>query len=211
MLVPERVADRAYPLAHPQRCRIAERRHRQPRLTVDLDERDVGVRIGAHDPGAEAAAVGQLDRDPFGAVDYVFVRQDAAVGVDDEAAAGAAMRRVAVGTRRTEVEGCIEQVRRIWRSGPSFSPALVPLRRRIDVDDGGVDPLDDVGKAHERRRRNGRVGDRPRIGHPRAPGDDRRARQSAGEDRADKKGDDCSERDSNERDAARHNPIASCQ
>ena len=96
VLVAERVADREDPLAHPQRRRIAERRDRQPGLAVDLDQRDVGVGIGADDARAESPAVRQLHRDPLGAIDDVVVGQDAAVGVDDEAAAGAAPRGIAL-------------------------------------------------------------------------------------------------------------------
>jgi hypothetical protein len=91
VLVAERVADRADPLAHPQRGRIAQRRHRQAGLAVDLDQRDVGVGIGADGAGAKRPPVRELDDDALGAVDDVVVGEDAAVGVDDEAAAGAGL------------------------------------------------------------------------------------------------------------------------
>src|SRR5205823_1262708 len=81
VLVAERIPDGADPLAHAQHRRVAERRNRKPRLAVDLDQRNVGVRIGADHAGAEAAAVGQLHRDPLGTIDHVVVGQDAAVDV----------------------------------------------------------------------------------------------------------------------------------
>ena len=58
-------------------------------------------RIGADHVRPQRPAVGQLHGDPLGALDHVIVRQDAAVGVDDEAAAGAAARRIAVARRST--------------------------------------------------------------------------------------------------------------
>ena len=62
---------------------------------LHLDQRDVGVRIGPDHLGAQAAAVGQLDRDPVGALDHVVVGEDVTLLVDDEAGAGAAPRRLA--------------------------------------------------------------------------------------------------------------------
>ena len=43
-------------------------------------QRDVDVGIGADDSRAQRAAVGQLHRDPLGAVDDVMVGEDVAVG-----------------------------------------------------------------------------------------------------------------------------------
>jgi hypothetical protein len=123
VFVAERVANRAHPLTHPQLRRLAERRDRQAALAVHLDQGDVGVRIGADDAGAQRAAVGQFDDDPFGAVDDVVVGQDAAVGVDDEAAAGAAPRDVAaVGARSAS------------RDRRTASPAH-PVSRRVHAAD----------------------------------------------------------------------------
>jgi hypothetical protein len=56
------ISDGAHPFAHAERRRVAERRDRQARLAVDLDERDVGVGIGAM-TRVQAAAVRQLDGD----------------------------------------------------------------------------------------------------------------------------------------------------
>jgi hypothetical protein len=204
VLVAERVADRADPLTHAERRRIAERRNRQTGLAVDFDHRDVGVGVGADHPRTEAAAVGQLHGDPLGAVDDVIVRQDAAVGVDDEAAAGAAVRRVAIRPRRVEVERPVEQVRRIgWPGAPLPPSSLVALRRRIDVHDGRIDPLDDVGEI-DRCGRADRVRRRTHVGHVRCPGDDRGPVEPAGEDGADEKGDDRCERHGHEGEAAGH-------
>ena len=47
------------------------------------------------DVRAQAAAVGQLDRDALGALDDVMIGEDVALFVDDEAGAGAAPRRLA--------------------------------------------------------------------------------------------------------------------
>ena len=108
----------------------------RPGLAVDLDQGDVGLRIRADDSGAHAPAVGQLDDDALGAIDDVLVRQDAAVGVDDEAAAGAAARGIAVAP--AETRRIVEQIRRIGRERAAAAPPGVRHPRR------GVD-------AHDRR------------------------------------------------------------
>ena len=96
VLVGQRVADGAHPLADAQRVGIAERRRRKRLRALHLDQRDVGVRIRSDDMRAQRAAVGQLHGDPIGALDHVVVREDVPVGLDDHAAAGAATRRVHV-------------------------------------------------------------------------------------------------------------------
>ena len=128
VLVAERVADRAHPLAHPQRRRIADRRDRQARLAVDLDQRDVGVGIGADDARAQRPAVRQLDDDPLGALDDMVVGEDAAVGVDDEAAARAAPR-VCRSRGAVEVERAAEVRRIAARPAPAAFPSRGPSRR----------------------------------------------------------------------------------
>ena len=84
----ERIADGQHPLADAGVVAVAER-HRRQRLGVDLEDRDVGVGIGADDLGLELPPVEQPDRDLLGALDHVVVGQDVAVGRDDEARAAA--------------------------------------------------------------------------------------------------------------------------
>ena len=78
VLVRERIADGAHPLAHAQRFRVSHRRDRQV-LRVDLDQRDVGVGIDAEHARLQAAAIGELHHDPLGVLDHVVVRQDLSV------------------------------------------------------------------------------------------------------------------------------------
>ena len=201
VFVAERIADRAHPLAHPQRRGVAERRHGQPRLSVDLDQRDIGVRVGSDDARAHRAAVRQFHGDALGAIDDVVVGEDAAVGVDDEPAAGAAVRTIAVLARAE-----LERFGRIGNAGAiAAPPRLAAARGRVDVDHSGVDALDDVreidgwaedgrGPRHEPGRRRFRL----------RPGLDRRARDAAREDRADQESDERGERDGDERKAPRH-------
>ena len=211
MLVAERVADRADPLAHPQRRRVAERRHRQPGLAVDLDQRDVGVRVGADQPRAQRAAVGQLHGDPLGAIDDVVVGEDAAVGVDDEAAAGAAARRVAL-ARAAEIERAVEPVRRVgWPVAPRRRFDALPrvvvsmfttagLRRSTTSAKLTSEPIAGAAAAFDMRAA------RATAGLAGAPADDRGSRHAAGDDRADEKRDDSGQRDGDEGEAARHQP-----
>ena len=79
-----------------QPIRVAEPHVRQRHGGVDLQHGDIGVGIGADDPGAEAAAVGELHRDALGAVDDVLVGEEMPGGVDEEPGAGATPRRLAV-------------------------------------------------------------------------------------------------------------------
>ena len=54
--------------------------------------------------------------------------------------------------RRREVRQAVEQIRRTRRPPRRLRPSRA-ARRRIDVDDRRVDPLDDVGEVDERRHR----------------------------------------------------------
>ena len=142
-----------------------------------------------------AAAVRELDDDPLGALDDVVVRQDAAVGVDDEAAAGAAARRIAIVARRPKSNGR----RTVGRSGSERrgrAGALADPRGRVDVHDGRVDPLDDVREVDERTADAAPTAGGDAVAWPAwargdAGADDRRpASSAAGEDGADQKRDD---------------------
>ena len=136
MLVAERVADRADPLAHAQRVGVAERRLGQPVAPIDLTSATSVAGSMPTTSRPQRAAVGQRHRDPIGALDDVIVGQDVAVGVDDEAAAGALTRHVVVARPAS-----------VGSSGPDAVPRLVTAARRgVDVHDGRVDPLGDVGE-----------------------------------------------------------------
>ena len=62
-----------------KRVRIAQRQHGQIPGGVDLQERDVGLGVLAHDLAGEAPPVGQLDGDLGRAVDHVVVGEDVPV------------------------------------------------------------------------------------------------------------------------------------
>ena len=118
----------------------------------------------------QAAAVRQLDGDPVGAVDDVVVRQDAAVGVDDEAGAGAAPGRIVADRRSSRVVAPRPESRTANRTSSRrrfvgagcASGCASRQARRVDADDGGVDALDDVGEI-DGRRRAARPGAAPRA------------------------------------------------
>jgi hypothetical protein len=156
------------------------------------------------DPGANASAVREPDGDPLGALDDVVVRQDAAVGIDDEAAARAAARRIAVVPRRAELEWVAEQVRRFRQRRPGVPMSGVGHpRRRVDVHDGGVDARDGVGKADRWSARGGSRTRTRRAGGLRA-GDNRGARGAAGKNDTDEKRDSCSQAKRDDRESAGH-------
>ena len=212
MLVAERIADRTHPLAHPQRRRIAERRHRQAGLAVDLDQRDVGVGIGADDAGAQAAAVRQLDGDALGALDDVVVRQDAAVGVDDEAAAGAAARGSRSNRGVPKSNGSSNRSGgsgigvRAGAGGPRRPSTWRRCSRRP------VDPLDDVGEVDELERalRRSPAFEIALGASDLGAGHDRRPRDAAGEDGPDEKRHDGGQGEGDEGEATRHIQVATC-
>ena len=84
----QRVAHGDGQLADLERGRVAQLGGRQAGR-VDLDEREVGVGVDAGDRAVEGPAVGEHDADLVGVLDDVMVGQDEAVGVDDDARAGA--------------------------------------------------------------------------------------------------------------------------
>ena len=116
---------------------------RQRPRRLHLDQRDVGVRIGADPLGPQAPAVGQPHHDPVGALDHVMVGQDVAIRIDDEAGPGAAARTFTLALRRAAEEvGAVGQ-RQSRRAGCG---AADRARRRVDVDDRRIELLGDVGK-----------------------------------------------------------------
>src|SRR5207302_10437570 len=78
------VADGDHVVAHLQGGGPAQLHRRQVADALDLDDGDVGVRIGAQQRGRVALVVGgQHDLDVGGAVDHVVVGEHDAVGADD--------------------------------------------------------------------------------------------------------------------------------
>src|SRR4051794_8101922 len=88
VLEAERAADRDRAVADLDAVRVGERQRVQLGLgRVDLDDGDVGRRVGADDLRARGLAVGEGDGDRGRAVDDVLVGGDVAVRVDHEARA----------------------------------------------------------------------------------------------------------------------------
>src|SRR5690606_16926263 len=80
----QRVAERDDPVTDRDQVRIAQLHDGQP-VRIDLEHRDVRVRIAADDLLLELPPVLEHDRDPLRALDHVVVRQDVAVRPEDEA------------------------------------------------------------------------------------------------------------------------------
>jgi hypothetical protein len=80
---PERIADRHHGLADGQATGVAERRDRQA-LALDLEDREIGEGITAHERGPERPLGAEPDLDLLDAGDDVVVGQDVAPGVDDD-------------------------------------------------------------------------------------------------------------------------------
>ena len=93
LLEAERVADGDHPVADRERVGVAERRPTGSGcLALDLEHGEVGLRVAAEHLGGQLAAVAQRDGDLLGVLDHVVVGEHDAVGADDEAGAGAALR-----------------------------------------------------------------------------------------------------------------------
>src|SRR6185295_17494709 len=108
----ERRADGEHPLTRTQLRRIAEL-HDGELLAFDLDDGDVGALVDTDDLRRIFAAVGHAHRDFVRVGDDVRVREDVAVGADDEARAFAlALRHVtatALATARARQPEALEE------------------------------------------------------------------------------------------------------
>ena len=79
----EGVADGHDPVTYGEAVRTSHGERRQS-LLLDLDDGDVGLRVGADEGGLELPTVRHLHRDAVGPADDVVVGEDVAVGTDDE-------------------------------------------------------------------------------------------------------------------------------
>jgi len=137
---------------------VAEHHGGQVRRAVNLDERDVRLRVAADDLGLELLAGQQLDDDLVRVLDDVVVGEDVTLGIDDEARPEAL--RLVGSPRLSEelLERFEELVERITLSATATAtgsardaetrPALHLLRAR-DVDDGGGEMLREAGEVGE--------------------------------------------------------------
>jgi hypothetical protein len=83
----ERIADRHHRLADAHLGGIAELDIRQGLVALDLEQREIGLLVAAHQLGLELAPVGQRDGDLVGLAGDMVVGDDPAGRVDDEAGA----------------------------------------------------------------------------------------------------------------------------
>ena len=166
-----------HPFADAQRSRNRRaRRTAAAASSLDLDERDVGIGIRADARRVQVPSVGQPHHDAVGAVDDVMIREDQAVGVDDEAGAGAAAWAL-----RIALAGTIEQL------GTVGHRQAAEARRRSDdrprevasmLTTAGFEPLGDVRKRDERAATGPCAAARVRAGTTRRAGRrDRRLRR----------------------------------
>src|SRR5438034_10879214 len=156
----ERVTDREHPIADPGLA-LRKLGEREVRTALDLDQRDVGARVGAdHLRGKGLAVVGR-DFDLVGAIHHVVVGHSIAIGRDEETG-------TLTGQRPAAATGSAAQARgQAIRSAKAAEEALhrrARLERRVlivgavvlgeffaDVDlyrdHRGLPALDDAGQA----------------------------------------------------------------
>jgi len=142
-----RVADGHHPLADAQGVRIPEGGKGDVALGFDLDQRQVGGRVGAHHIGLEFRAVGELHDYRFGALDHMVVGQDVSCLVDDHprTAAGPLLLPLRLLLGRLPVRSEEKVPERIAELVPAALMAPYHFGG-FDVDHGRIDPLSDIGK-----------------------------------------------------------------
>ena len=158
VLEPEGIADGNHPLPHAELVRIAELDGNQVRGAVDLDERDIRLRIAADDLGLELLAGVELDDDLVGVLDDVVVGENVAGGVDDEPGAEALRLEGPAGIAEEALEGAEEVVEGVLLAFAHAAEGILHLLRGGDVHHRGRDVRREVREVRERHRRGGRAG-----------------------------------------------------
>ena len=80
----ERIPDRDHPITHPRRA-VGKLDERKVAFAVDLDQREIGLFVGADDLGRIACAIVSGDLDRFGVIDDVVVGHRISISGDEEA------------------------------------------------------------------------------------------------------------------------------
>ena len=154
-------ADSGHPLADLHVVAVAEADIGQI-LRIDLHHRDIGLRVEAENLAAELTVIGETHRDFVSAVHNVGVRQNEAVGADDEAGTRAALLRngaftVAAEDRETEALQNFRLIRGqiAERAVHLF---LMGLLRHRDVDDRFAVVIHENGEVRQLRLIDNRSG-----------------------------------------------------
>ena len=129
------VADGEHDVADAQPVRMPQRHHRYVRFQIELQHREVGVRIAADDLRVGDAAVGELGADQIGGGDHVVIGDHVRGAIDDDARAQALLEALPV-ARPGVTKQLFDGVR---LNAFGHEPG------RIDVDHGRRRPLDRFG------------------------------------------------------------------
>ncbi|GAV36779.1 hypothetical protein ROTAS13_04467 [Roseomonas sp. TAS13] len=146
----EGIAHRHHPVARAGLVGIAQLQERQVAAGIDLQQRQVGALVAAHDPGRQLAPVIQRHLHRGGVLHDMVVGDDMALGIDQEAGAqrlGHAAARPALGGTEIAAEHAV--LRRARREGRA---GLGLLLRLLDGGDGHhrrADFGDQIGKARK--------------------------------------------------------------
>ena len=156
----EGIADGDHPIADAGVVAGRELHGRQRRGALDLEEREIGPRVAAHDLGIEPGAVVEDHGHGLGAHDHVIAGDDVAVRVDDEAGADAAARHHGAGPgigREAETLGEVLAEEALEVLGDGRAAPLLGGRRGpglvhdLDRDDRRAHRLHHAGEAGRRQ------------------------------------------------------------
>src|SRR5262249_28532695 len=128
---PEGVADGEDMLADTESIARSEHGRGKPLRAFDLEEGEIDFRIAPDYFGSELALVSELDADLVGAIDDVFVRNDIAARIDDEAGTQCSLLELAR-LGRAHAAGPEEELERVHVGG---EPLCTEQVRRRDVYD----------------------------------------------------------------------------
>src|SRR5262249_39005414 len=153
----ERIADREHPVAD-ARGLVREVDVGEVAAAIDLDQGDVGTRVGADHLGGVGLAVIGRNLDGVGLIDHVVIGHGVAIGGDEETGAPArreagwpAARFVGGGTFR-QAEATEETLDLRVRRGRQIALEAHHLGAASGLDadrhDGGLHLVDDIGKSH---------------------------------------------------------------
>ena len=141
-----RVADRKNGVAYPNLVAVSESHRRKRHRALDLQESDVGIRVGADKIRFHERSIEGFNLNVDGIHDDMVIRHDVSVFRNDETRAGSndgLARQISVVRIHEPAEILFE--RRAFRQVEPGDVGGLPFLRDVDVDDGRHEILHQIG------------------------------------------------------------------